>query len=498
MDMEAMRADIGLIGLGVMGQNLALNMARNGYRVAVYNRTPSVTRRFVEGPARGVNGVISAATIGELVGSAERPRRIMLMVKAGSPVDAVIEQLDPYLGAGDIIIDGGNSHFKDTARRAAALDAVGLRYLGVGVSGGADGALWGPSIMPGGSAEAWKRVEPVFTDIAAKTPTGEPCCSYLGPGGAGHFVKMVHNGIEYVDMQLIAETYFIMRELLGMCASEMRSVFDDWNRGDLSSYLIEITARILGKRDQHTGKSMVDVIADRAGQKGTGKWTAQEALDLGAAAPTMAEAVFARYMSAIKEERCAASGRLPGPESSGLSGQCSAHCSDDADHGDGMIANLRGALYAAKICAYAQGFDLMKQASREYEWGLDLASVALLWRGGCIIRAQFLERITEAYRRDPELANLMLAPYFRNAVVSGQQAWRRVVAAAAMQGIPVPALSSSLAYYDSYRRDSLPANLIQAQRDYFGAHTYERLDMPGSFHTEWLVPEDGVRSTPAG
>lgn len=477
-----MKADMGLIGLGVMGQNLVLNMARNGYRVAVYNRTPSVTQRFMEGPARGVENVVSAATIEELVGSLEPPRRIMIMVKAGSPVDAVIEQLDPYLGAGDIIIDCGNSLFRATARRAATLEAAGLRYLGVGVSGGEEGALWGPSIMPGGSAEAWKHVESIFTDIAAKAPTGEPCCAYIGPGGAGHFVKMVHNGIEYVDMQLIAETYFVMRELLGMCADEMQTVFDDWNRGDLSSYLIEITARVLGKRDLHTGKPMVDVIADRAGQKGTGKWTAQEALDLGAAAPTMAEAVFARYLSAIKEERFAASEQLPGPDTGG--------------EREGMIADLRDALYAAKICAYAQGFELMKRASNEYRWGLDLGSIALLWRGGCIIRAQFLERIAEAYRRGPELANLMLDPYFRNAVVSGQRAWRRVVAQAAMEGIPIPALSSSLAYYDSYRRDSLPANLIQAQRDYFGAHTYERLDMPGSFHTEWLVPGDVVTSTP--
>lgn len=491
-----MKADIGLVGLGVMGQNLVLNMARNGYRVAVYNRTLSVTQKFMEGPARGVESIVGAATIEELVSSLERPRRIMLMVKAGSPVDAVIEQLDPYLGAGDIIIDGGNSHFKDTARRAAALEGVGLRYLGVGVSGGEEGALWGPSIMPGGSAEAWKHVEPIFTAIAAKAQSGESCCSYLGPGGAGHFVKMVHNGIEYVDMQLISETYFIMRELLSMRADEMQRVFDDWNRGDLSSYLIEITARILGKRDQRTGRPIVDVIADRAGQKGTGKWTAQEALDRGAAAPTMAEAVFARYLSAMKEERCAASVELPGPDISGQSGQCNAHCSHDKDCREGMIGDLRDALYAAKICAYAQGFELMKQASHEYEWGLDLGSVALLWRGGCIIRAQFLECIAEAYRRDPGLANLMLDPYFKKAVVGGQRAWRRVVAAAAMEGIPVPALSSSLAYYDSYRHDSLPANLIQAQRDYFGAHTYERLDSPGSFHTEWLVPGNVVWSTP--
>lgn len=492
-----MKADIGLVGLGVMGQNLVLNMARNGYSVAVYNRTLSVTRGFVEGPACGVDGIIGTAQVAELVSLLERPRRVMLMVKAGPPVDAVIEQLGLHLSADDIIIDGGNSHFKDTARRAFALEAVGLRYLGVGVSGGEEGALWGPSIMPGGSREAWKHVEPVFTAIAAKAPSGEPCCAYLGPGGAGHFVKMVHNGIEYVDMQLIAETYFIMRELLGMDACEMQRVFDDWNRSDLNSYLIEITARILEKQDARTGKPMVDVIVDRAGHKGTGKWTAQEALDLGAAAPTMAEVVFARYISAAKEERSEASAQLPGPESGGESGKSNAHCSHDKDCREGMIADLRDALYAAKICAYAQGFELMKRASHEYGWGLDLGSIALLWRGGCIIRAQFLERITEAYRRNRELANLMLDPYFRMAVAGGQQAWRRVVAVAAMEGIPAPTLSSSLAYYDSYRRDSLPANLIQAQRDYFGAHTYERLDMPGSFHTEWLVPGDVVRSIPA-
>lgn len=492
-----MKADIGLIGLGVMGQNLVLNMARHGYCVAVYNRTPSATQKFMEGPARGVDNIVSAATIEDLVGSLERPRRIMLMVKAGSPVDSVIEQLDPHLGAGDIIIDGGNSHFEDTARRAAALEAIGLRYLGVGVSGGEEGALWGPSIMPGGSAEAWKHVKPIFTAIAAKAPSGEPCCAYIGPGGAGHFVKMVHNGIEYVDMQLISETYFIMRELLGMGADEMQRVFDGWNRGDLSSYLIEITARILGKRDARTGKPLVDVIVDRAGQKGTGKWTAQEALDLGAAAPTMAEAVFARYLSALKEERCAASGQLPGPARESSSQCCDAPCRGGEDGSKGMVADLRDALYAAKICAYAQGFELMKRASHEYGWRLDLGSIALLWRGGCIIRAQFLERITEAYRRAPELANLMLDPYFRNVVVSGQQAWRHVVAAAAMEGVPAPALSSGLAYYDSYRRASLAANLIQAQRDYFGAHTYERVDMPGSFHTEWLVPGDACESAPA-
>ncbi|OPZ63924.1 MAG: 6-phosphogluconate dehydrogenase, NADP(+)-dependent, decarboxylating [Firmicutes bacterium ADurb.Bin506] len=477
-------AHIGLIGLGVMGQNLVLNMARNGYRVAVFNRTTSVVQDFMAGPARGVDNIIGATSIEQLVSALATPRRIMLMVKAGSAVDAVIAQLEPYLNAGDIIIDGGNSLFKDTARRAAALEAKGLRYLGVGVSGGEEGALKGPSIMPGGSRDAWEAVSSLLTDIAAKAPSGEPCCAYLGPGGAGHFVKMVHNGVEYVDMQLIAETYFFMRETLGMDVRQMQQLFAQWNQGELESYLIEITAEILGKTDAATGKPMVDMIMDRAGQKGTGKWTAQEALDLGAAAPTMAEAVFARAMSAARDERCAAAAQLPGPKPESVGGH-------------GVSADdLKQALYAAKICAYAQGFELMKLASREYGWELDLGGIALLWRGGCIIRAQFLERIKEAYTRNPQLDNLILDPYFRQVVVGGQEAWRRVVAAAAQTGIPVPALSSSLAYYDSYRRCQLPANLIQAQRDYFGAHTYERVDAPGWFHTDWLVDGDVVSSEP--
>lgn len=486
--MEEIRADIGLIGLGVMGQNLVLNMVRNGHVVAVYNRTTSVMEKFLSGPAYGINNIIGVKTIEEFVNSLKPPRRMMLMVKAGSPVDAVIEHLKPHLNPGDIVIDGGNSHFKDTIRRVADLEAGGFRYLGVGVSGGEEGALTGPSIMPGGSEQAWEHVESLFMDMAAKTVSGEPCCAYLGPDGAGHFVKMVHNGIEYVDMQLISETYLIMRELLGMSTDEMQKVFEDWNQRELSSYLIEITADILGKRDARTGKPIVDVITDRAGQKGTGQWTAQEALNLGAPTPTMAEAVFARCLSAIKEERCSASHVLPGP------GNIEKCCSEAAER---IISDLGEALYAAKICAYAQGFMLMRQASREYDWELDLGLIALLWRGGCIIRAQFLERITEAYVRDPELDNLMRDPYFREAVVSAQQAWRRVVATAAISGIPVPALSSSLAYYDSYRRSMLSANLIQAQRDYFGAHTYERLDMPGWFHTDWLVPGNVVTSVPA-
>lgn len=490
---EAFVADIGLVGLGVMGQNLVLNMARNGYKVAVYNRTKSVTREFLDGPAKGAQEIAGAETIEELVSMLKPPRRVMLMVKAGAAVDAVIAQLKPVLSSGDIIIDGGNSFFEDTVRRARELEAEGLRYLGVGVSGGEEGALKGPSIMPGGSEDAWAYVSSVFTDIAAKAPSGEPCCAYLGPDGAGHYVKMVHNGIEYVDMQLIAETYFVMREMLGMSVAEMQRAFEEWNRGELNSYLIEITADILRKIDADTGKPMVDVILDRAGQKGTGKWTAQEALELGAAAPTMAEAVFARSLSAMKAERCSAAAKLPGPDAGDGDGEAGRLGPDAV-----TLDDLRKALYAAKVCAYAQGFEVLRLASEEYGWGLDLGAIALLWRGGCIIRAQFLERITEAYARQADLANLILDPYFRDVVTGGQQAWRRVVAAAALRGVPVPALSSSLAYYDSYHRCELPANLIQAQRDYFGAHTYERVDRPGWFHTEWLADGAEARSVPVG
>lgn len=493
-----MKSDIGLIGLGVMGQNLVLNMASHGHGVTVYNRTLSVVDEFMKNRAAGLSNISAAHSIKELVESLERPRRVMLMVKAGPAVDAVIAEVAPYLEPGDIIIDGGNSYFKDTARRAQELEAKRLLYLGTGVSGGEEGALKGPSIMPGGSRDAWAHVEKILTDIAAKAEDGVPCCRYLGPGGSGHFVKMVHNGIEYADMQLISEAYFLMKEALGMSAGEMQKVFADWNDGELSSYLIEITADILGKKDVDTGKPMVDVIKDTAGQKGTGKWTSQEALDLGVSAPSIAEAVFARCISAIKDERVAASRVLP---------SAAGTCVGDRSAGDRaggrveldrakLLEDIKSALYASKICAYAQGFALLKTASEEYGWNLDLGEVALLWRAGCIIRAQFLSRIKEAFSRNPGLRNLMLDPYFKEIIISSQGSWRRVVAIAVERGIPVPAFSSALSYYDSYRRETLSANLLQAQRDYFGAHTYERVDRPGTFHTEWLVSGEAVTSTP--
>jgi 6-phosphogluconate dehydrogenase len=477
------KSDIGLIGLGVMGQNLVLNMANHGYSVSVFNRTLRVVDEFTAGKAEGYELITGTRSVPELVESLKKPRRIMLMVKAGQAVDAVIEQLIPYLSQGDIIIDCGNSYFKDTIRRSKALEDAGFLYLGVGISGGEEGALKGPSIMPGGSRAAWEHVEKIFTDIAAKVSKGEACCRYLGPDGAGHFVKMVHNGIEYADMQLIAETYAIMRDLFGMEAMEMKEVFADWSEGDLSSYLIEITRDILGKKDKDTGKPMVDVIKDAAGQKGTGKWTSQEALDLGVPAPTLVHAVFARCMSALKDERMLAATLFSGP------GQ--AKLMKDLACG---ISHLKAALYASKICAYAEGFALLREASKEYGWDLDLGGVALTWRGGCIIRAQFLERITDAFNRDSDLANLMLDPYFRGVITSSQESWRLVAGLAIQHGIPVPAFTSALAYYDSYRAPKLPANLIQSQRDYFGAHTYERVDRSGIYHTEWLGKGDVAES----
>jgi len=469
-----MKSDIGLIGLAVMGQNLVLNMESKGYRVSVYNRTEGKTREFMVGPAAGKEKISAYYTLEDFVASLEKPRKIMLMVKAGQPVDAFINNLLPLLDEGDIIIDGGNSFFKDTIRRAKELEQKGILYMGAGVSGGEEGALKGPSIMPGGSKEAWDKVGKILMDISAKVEGGVPCCDYIGPDGAGHYVKMTHNGIEYGDMQLISEAYFLMKELLGMSACEMQEVFSRWNEGELNSYLIEITASILGRVDEETGKPIVDVILDRAGQKGTGKWTSQEALELGVAAPTIADAVFARCMSAIKEERVEAAKILKGPEKKYQGNR------------EQLIEDIGKALYASKICSYAQGFQLLAEASKVYGWNLNLGNIALLWRGGCIIRAQFLGKIKEAYDRNKDLKNLMLDPYFKNVLDEAQDSWRRVVCLAAEYGIPASSFSSALAYYDAYRRDRLPANLIQAQRDYFGAHTYERVDKEGSFHTEWF------------
>lgn len=470
-----------MIGLGVMGQNLAVNMAHHGYTIAVYNRSVDKVDLFLEGLAKSETGIIGTRSIQEFIGSLRSPRKILLMVKAGAAVDGMIESLCPYLSKGDIIIDGGNSFFKDTIRRTRFLEEKGFGFLGVGISGGEEGALKGPSIMPGGSRYAWEHVGNMLTDIAAKVHA-VPCCSFIGPDGAGHYVKMVHNGIEYADMQLISEAYFLMRELLNMSADEMHEVFNEWNQGDLKSYLIEITADILRKKDAETKKPIVNLIMDRAGQKGTGKWTSQEALELGISVPSIAEAVFARYISTSKEERVAASRELAAPAGSGRYDRTT------------LIKDLEAALYISKICVYAQGFALLKAASSENGWNLDLGGIALLWRGGCIIRAQFLNRIWEAFKNNPSLNNLLLDPYFKDVATMSQESWRRIVSAAAIEGVPIPAFSSALAYYDSYRCALLPANLIQAQRDYFGAHTYERTDKSGIFHTDWSSGGDIVTS----
>ena len=478
------KADIGVVGLAVMGENLILNMESKGFTVACYNRTVSKVDRFMAGRAKGKN-IIGCRSVAEFCEQLATPRKAMLMVKAGKPVDDFIELLLPHLSEGDIIIDGGNSFFGDTIRRTRYLEEKGLRFIGTGVSGGEEGALHGPSIMPGGSPAAWPHVKPIFQSIAAKVADGTPCCDWVGSDGAGHYVKMVHNGIEYGDMQMIAEAYFLMVHLLGMTPAQMHEVFLGWNEGELNSYLIEITRDILAYVEEETGRPMVDVILDTAGQKGTGKWTSQSALDMGTPAPTVAEAVFARFMSAIKEERVAASAMLLGPTPA-FSGDKSA-----------FVEHIRQALYASKICSYAQGFSLLKMAAAEFGWDLDYGGIALLWREGCIIRAQFLERIVKAYGSEPDLANLLLAPYFKDAIEASQAAWRRVVATAVMNGIPVPAFSSALAYYDGYREERLPANILQAQRDYFGAHTYERVDKPRGefFHTNWTGSGGTTAST---
>jgi 6-phosphogluconate dehydrogenase len=464
--------DFGLIGLAVMGQNLALNVESKGFSVAVFNRTTARTEEFMAGPAKGKK-IVGAETLEEFLGALKRPRKIMLMVKAGQPVDDFISLLLPHLDKGDLIVDGGNSFFQDTIRRNKMLTEKGILYIGTGVSGGEEGALHGPSIMPGGQPEAYDLVAPILTKIAAQV-NGEPCCTYIGPDGAGHYVKMVHNGIEYGDMQLIVEAYFIMKNALNLDARRLHDVFAQWNEGELNSYLIEITRDIFTRKDEETRQPLVEVILDKAGQKGTGKWTSQSALDLGVAAPTIAEAVFARCISAIKEERVAASSILRGPSTTYGGDQKT------------FIGAIRQALYASKVCSYAQGFALMREAGKEYGWNLRFGEIAKIWRGGCIIRAQFLHRITEAYQRDPNLPNLMLDPFFKGILENAQENWRHVIASAATLGYPIPAFSSALSYFDSYRRERLPANLIQAQRDYFGAHTYERIDKPGTFHTEWV------------
>jgi 6-phosphogluconate dehydrogenase len=466
-------ADIGLVGLAVMGENLALNMESKGFTVAVYNRTTEKVEQFVNGRGKGKN-IIGTHSIGELIQNLSRPRKVMLMVKAGKAVDEFIEQVIPYLEKGDIIIDGGNSHFPDTNRRTAWVESKGLLYIGTGVSGGEEGALLGPSIMPGGSPAAWPVVKPIFQAISAKVDNGVPCCDWVGENGAGHFVKMVHNGIEYGDMQLICEAYQLMRDLAGMSAEEIQEVFRDWNEGDLGSYLIEITRDIFAFKEAD-GTALVDRVLDTAGQKGTGKWTGITALDLGVPLTLIGEAVFARCLSAIKDERVHASGLLSGPKPQFTGNR------------QEFISDLRNALYASKIVSYAQGYVLMNAAAREYGWNLNYGGIALMWRGGCIIRSVFLGKIKEAFDRDPGLQNLMLDPFFQNKLHAAQDGWRKVVAAAALNGIPAPAFSTALAYFDGYRTASLPANLLQAQRDYFGAHTYERTDHPRGtfFHTNW-------------
>lgn len=465
-------SDIGLVGLAVMGENLILNMESKGYTVTAFNRSTDKVDNFINGRAAGKN-IRGAQTIEALVESLESPRKIMLMVKAGQAVDDFIEQLIPHLDPGDIVIDGGNTHYADTIRRTGYLESKGLLFIGTGVSGGEEGALTGPSIMPGGSPTAWKSVKPILQSIAARVEDGTPCCDWISAGGAGHFVKMVHNGIEYGDMQLICEAYQIMKELLGMSPSEMHKVFASWNEGELDSYLIEITRDILAYEEN--GESLVEKILDTAGQKGTGKWTGISALEFGVPLTLIGEAVFARFLSSQKEERVQASRLLNGPERN-FEGDRQA-----------FIEDIRQALLASKIVSYAQGYLLMREAAKEYDWNLDYGGIALMWRGGCIIRSAFLSRIKEAFDETPGLSNLLLSEYFRGKVESAQASWRRVVAAAVCHGIAAPSLTSALSYFDGYRSERLPANLLQAQRDYFGAHTYERIDRPRGefFHTNW-------------
>ncbi|HEX7755222.1 MAG TPA: decarboxylating NADP(+)-dependent phosphogluconate dehydrogenase [Niabella sp.] len=476
-------SDIGVIGLAVMGENLILNMESKGFHVTAYNRTVDKVDHFINGRAKGKN-IQGAHSIEELVASLKSPRKIMLMVKAGKPVDDFIELLLPHLDKGDIIIDGGNSHFPDTERRVKYVESKGLRYIGTGVSGGEEGALLGPSIMPGGSKAAWPEVKPIFQGIAAKVDDGAPCCDWVGDGGAGHFVKMVHNGIEYGDMQLICEVYQIMKEVLGLSADEMHEVFKEWNEGELGSYLIEITRDILAYKE--AGTPVIDKILDTAGQKGTGKWTGTVALELGIPLTLITESVFARCLSALKEERVAASKVLtagPKPAFDGDKKQ--------------FIDQLRDALYAAKVISYAQGYQMMRAAAKEYGWELSYGNIALMWRGGCIIRSKFLGNIKEAFDKNPDLLNLLLDPYFAEKIQACQEGLRKVTATAILNGVPVPCLGAGISYYDGYRCERLPANLLQAQRDYFGAHTYERIDQPRGkfFHTNWTGRGGDTAST---
>ncbi|PEL13014.1 NADP-dependent phosphogluconate dehydrogenase [Bacillus sp. AFS017336] len=465
------KQQIGVIGLAVMGKNLALNIESRGFSISVYNRSVEKTEEFLK-EAEGKN-VVGAFSIEEFVNSLETPRKILIMVKAGAPTDSTIEMLLPHLDKGDILIDGGNTYYKDTQRRNKMLSDSGIHFIGTGVSGGEEGALKGPSIMPGGQEEAFELVKPIFEAISAKV-NNEPCTTYIGPDGAGHYVKMVHNGIEYGDMQLISEAYFLLKNVLGLSADELHQVFSEWNKGELDSYLIEITADIFTKTDEETGKPLVDVILDTAGQKGTGKWTSQSTLDLGVPTSIITESVFARFISAMKDERVKASKLLSGPSTSSYTG-----------NKEQLIEDVRKALYMSKICSYAQGFAQLRAASDEYNWDLKYGEIAMIFRGGCIIRAAFLQKIKEAYDLDANLSNLLLDPYFKEIVESYQGALRKISVVAIEAGVPIPCFSAALAYFDSYRTETLPANLIQAQRDYFGAHTYERIDKEGKFHTQW-------------
>jgi 6-phosphogluconate dehydrogenase len=482
--MTTKQCDIGLIGLAVMGENLVLNMESKGFSVAVFNRTTAVTDKFAAERGAGKN-IQPARTMEEFVGALTPPRKAMIMVKAGAPVDAVIGQLAPLLETGDVIIDGGNSLFTDTQRRGRDLAGRGIHFVGCGVSGGEEGALKGPSLMPGGSRESWELIAPIFRKIAAQVD-GEPCCRYMGPDGAGHYVKMVHNGIEYGDMQLICEAYAILKDVVGLNSERLAEAFSEWNKGDLDSYLIDITSQIFRKIDPDTGKPLVDVILDKAGQKGTGIWTLQSAIQRSVVISTINAAVEARAISSRKQERVDAARILPQPKASPFKGKP-----------DRLIRAVRDALYASKIVSYAQGMELLVAASNEYKWSLNLGDIVTIWRGGCIIRAKFLNRIKQAYKRDPALHNLLLDRYFTRIIKKTQRNWRVAVSAAIKQGVATPAFSASLAYFDSYRQARLPSNLLQAQRDFFGAHTYERIDKPGVFHTDWLASETHAVEKPA-